>query len=117
MRLLSLPLPSLPLAGLLLSSCAAPAPSLSHDRPATSTAAAAPPPAPSVTLALDNDGTLFAPRESSTPRSDPAHAGHAHDDRAGVDDVYTCPMHPEVTSAAPGRCPHCGMNLVKKEAR
>lgn len=27
---------------------------------------------------------------------------------------YTCPMHPEVTSDKPGRCPECGMNLVKK---
>lgn len=31
---------------------------------------------------------------------------------AGV--VYTCPMHPEVTSNKPGKCPKCGMNLVKK---
>lgn len=25
---------------------------------------------------------------------------------------YTCPMHPEVRSDHPGRCPKCGMNLV-----
>jgi hypothetical protein len=25
---------------------------------------------------------------------------------------YVCPMHPEVTSGTPGRCPKCGMNLV-----
>jgi membrane fusion protein, copper/silver efflux system len=25
--------------------------------------------------------------------------------------VYSCPMHPEVTSDTPGRCPKCGMNL------
>jgi hypothetical protein len=31
---------------------------------------------------------------------------------AGV--VYTCPMHPEVQSNAPGRCAKCGMNLVPK---
>jgi hypothetical protein len=29
--------------------------------------------------------------------------------------VYTCPMHPEVTSDKPGRCPKCGMDLVPKE--
>ena len=29
--------------------------------------------------------------------------------------IYTCPMHPEVTSATPGSCPKCGMTLVKKE--
>ncbi len=25
---------------------------------------------------------------------------------------YTCPMHPEIVSNNPGRCPKCGMNLV-----
>jgi hypothetical protein len=28
--------------------------------------------------------------------------------------VYTCPMHPEVTSDKAGKCPKCGMDLVKK---
>ncbi|AKK74280.1 multicopper oxidase [Chryseobacterium gallinarum] len=28
---------------------------------------------------------------------------------------YTCPMHPDVVSDQPGKCPKCGMNLVKKE--
>ena len=27
---------------------------------------------------------------------------------------YSCPMHPEVTSNKSGKCPKCGMNLVKK---
>jgi len=30
--------------------------------------------------------------------------------------MYTCPMHPEVLTEKPGKCPKCGMNLVKKEA-
>jgi Cu(I)/Ag(I) efflux system membrane fusion protein len=28
---------------------------------------------------------------------------------------YTCPMHPEVHSHEAGKCPACGMDLVKKE--
>ncbi len=28
-------------------------------------------------------------------------------------DVFTCPMHPEVHAAAPGKCPKCGMALVR----
>ena len=26
--------------------------------------------------------------------------------------IYTCPMHPEVLSDMPGKCPKCGMELV-----
>lgn len=32
-------------------------------------------------------------------------------------DVYTCPMHPEVQSDKPGKCPKCGMALVKKRVK
>lgn len=28
---------------------------------------------------------------------------------------YTCTMHPEVIKDEPGKCPKCGMDLVKKE--
>jgi YHS domain-containing protein len=31
-----------------------------------------------------------------------------------MQDIYTCPMHPEVQSDKPGKCPKCGMNLEKK---
>jgi uncharacterized paraquat-inducible protein A len=41
-------------------------------------------------------------------------AGHADMDSAAEGDVmYTCPMHPEVQSAQPGKCPECGMYLVE----
>lgn len=29
--------------------------------------------------------------------------------------IYTCKMHPEVISNKPGKCPKCGMDLIKKE--
>jgi FtsP/CotA-like multicopper oxidase with cupredoxin domain len=29
--------------------------------------------------------------------------------------AYVCPMHPDVRSAQPGRCPKCGMKLVSEE--
>ncbi len=32
-----------------------------------------------------------------------------------MEKIYTCPMHPEVVSDKPGKCPKCGMNLVLKE--
>ena len=31
--------------------------------------------------------------------------------------VYTCPMHPEVQSSTPGKCPKCGMTLVVQALR
>ncbi len=34
---------------------------------------------------------------------------------AAVPLKYTCTMHPEVNLPAPGKCPKCGMTLVKKE--
>jgi FtsP/CotA-like multicopper oxidase with cupredoxin domain len=30
----------------------------------------------------------------------------------GEDAIYVCPMHPDVTSPEPGRCPKCGMTLI-----
>lgn len=31
------------------------------------------------------------------------------------DQVYTCPMHPEIEHSAPGRCPKCHMQLILKD--
>lgn len=44
-----------------------------------------------------------------------AHQGHEHaGEAAEAAAVYVCPMHPEVTSNGPGRCPKCGMALVER---
>jgi rubrerythrin len=37
------------------------------------------------------------------------------DEIKGVADIYTCPMHPQIKSDKPGKCPICGMTLKKKE--
>jgi hypothetical protein len=39
------------------------------------------------------------------------HAGHG---APAAISKYTCPMHPEVVSDKPGKCPKCGMALVPK---
>jgi hypothetical protein len=38
----------------------------------------------------------------------------AGEEQAMPGTVYTCPMHPEVQSDKPGKCPKCGMDLVVK---
>ena len=40
---------------------------------------------------------------------------HAQHKAEVVQDIYTCPMHPEIIRDKPGKCPICGMDLVKKE--
>ena len=32
-----------------------------------------------------------------------------------TDEIYTCTMHNEVISNEPGKCPRCGMTLVKQK--
>jgi hypothetical protein len=38
-------------------------------------------------------------------------SGERNNMRAGK---YTCPMHPEVVTTTPGKCPKCGMDLTQK---
>jgi Cu(I)/Ag(I) efflux system membrane fusion protein len=33
---------------------------------------------------------------------------------SAVSGAYTCSMHPEVRVAQPGRCPICGMELIRR---
>ena len=41
------------------------------------------------------------------------HDGHKE---AAATELYTCPMHPDIIRERPGKCPICGMDLVKEEA-
>jgi Cu(I)/Ag(I) efflux system membrane fusion protein len=45
-------------------------------------------------------------------KKDP-HADHNAD---AIVEIYTCPMHPQIIRDKPGKCPICGMDLVKKKA-
>jgi FtsP/CotA-like multicopper oxidase with cupredoxin domain len=54
-------------------------------------------------LAAPPDKVLALVAQMDDPTAPPADAGPV---------VYACPMHPEVTSDQPGRCPKCGMKLL-----
>ena len=130
--------PPLAALSLLVVGCAATKPmTLGPDHPASPAAADAPVPDPSKTLATT--GPAGVPQQAEA-----AHAGHDHHqhDAGGMNmssgegaavpatataapgasatqpgsrqATYTCPMHPEVVSDKPGKCPKCGMTLVRK---
>jgi hypothetical protein len=66
-----------------------------------------------VSRSMSDPSNPSAP-EGAAPASDHDHGAHASDGGTeGV--VYTCPMHPEVMSNAPGVCPKCNMKLVPKK--
>jgi FtsP/CotA-like multicopper oxidase with cupredoxin domain len=54
-------------------------------------------------LAAPPDKVLALVAQMDDPAAMPADAGPV---------AYACPMHPEVTSDQPGRCPKCGMKLL-----
>jgi len=54
--------------------------------------------------------------EGMNGMSDVDHPKHHQPQSSSSEQTYVCPMHPEVTSDKPGKCPKCGMALVKKKA-
>ena len=44
-----------------------------------------------------------------------ANTNSASNTQPATKQLYTCPMHPDVISEEPGKCPKCGMNLVPFE--
>src|SRR5215217_9019469 len=58
-------------------------------------------------LAAPPDKVLALVAQMDDPAAMPASAGPV---------TYACPMHPEVTSTEPGRCPKCGMKLLATAA-
>ncbi|RZK38510.1 MAG: hypothetical protein EOO57_04090 [Hymenobacter sp.] len=80
--------------GLALASLTFAAAGCSDNKSATKTTTAAP--ATDSPMAADSAGTsTMAPATAAT--------------------IYTCSMHPEVTSDKPGKCPKCGMDLIVKK--
>lgn len=55
------------------------------------------------------------PASPDAPEAPPALAMET--EPAAAPGTYTCPMHPEVQSDRPGRCPKCGMPLVPEEGK
>jgi NADH-quinone oxidoreductase subunit J len=53
------------------------------------------------------------PRPAHAPTIATMEAGPAAQAADHRGDVYTCPMHPEVRSPVPGKCPKCGMTLIR----
>jgi len=53
--------------------------------------------------------TAEAPSQVETPTGAKAPA-----EASAAKEQYVCPMHPEVVSDKPGKCPKCGMDLVLK---
>ena len=107
-----------PLTALLLSACAGttPPPRFSTLDPADPKASETnAPPAPSL---------LQAPpaQPSGAPplTAEPMPMGHEHHMEAPTSEaspaaeVYSCLMHPQIKETKPGKCPICGMTLVKQ---
>ena len=82
--------------------------------------ASAPPPLPSHLDPSNPDAPEATPVAVSPTLEPPtAPAAPARSEQreqpAGTAELYACPMHPEVTSNAPGKCPKCGMALVQQK--
>lgn len=106
--------------GLLLAGCTAPP--VEHEfglnHPANPRATESPLPSSSLTLATET-AVVQPPTDDSN--SMPAHQ-HGAAAPATIPStspttaaLYICPMHKEVTSNSPGKCPKCGMKLVAKK--
>jgi hypothetical protein len=103
----------LPLAALAAACASQPAPrpvALDPSNPAA-------PESPPLSLSSITAGPTLPEQAVETPPAAEPPPGHQHateqTEKPATRD-YTCPMHPEVSSPKPGRCPKCGMKLVPR---
>lgn len=114
---------------LLLTGCTAPVEVWPPDWHPASPGAADEPPPSRLTALADAEPVPRADEGHTPPTSGSAghhgHHDHHHAEHAEHEmhapppagDTYVCPMHPDVSSDAPGACPRCGMNLRKMSPR
>jgi hypothetical protein len=128
---------------MLLSSCAVhfQPPPLATTNPASVEAKESVTPAAKPMLGRDvltqKTRQLLAASEPGNPSFQPSEMQHMHHDTSGMGAMqhdktgakmdsgdekpvsgkfyYTCVMHPRIHRGKPGKCPICGMNLIKKE--
>src|SRR3989344_3225020 len=64
-------------------------------------------------ISVQNRATTISTmiRESTPEMVKYKQVNHNHPEK-----IYTCPMHPEIRQSELGRCPGCGMELIKSEA-
>ena len=60
---------------------------------------------------LDHSAPAIEEGSKTTTQPAPAAVGNP------LDATYTCVMHPHIAESKPGKCPICGMPLVKKEKK
>jgi hypothetical protein len=53
---------------------------------------------------LKDNSIMMSPSSDTMPMKENMH------------EYYTCTMHPQIKKDKPGKCPICGMDLVKKQA-
>ena len=106
-----------PLCASLLIGCATATPLgvLDSTHPASADAVEGAMPEPGTMLGRPS-GETKAEEEATPPSHQPGMEG------SGVmpqrrEPMYVCPMHSDVRRGEPGKCPKCGMTLVKEESR